>query len=201
MQNPTASTPAVDVITAAAVIEEVVARYGDDYTPQNVADTYESMQAIAARHKAGVWYTPAPIVDFMTRFAFDIAMRQIGPTAADVLRIVAIDPSCGTGPYLIEGARFLATQYAGRLIGGNPSEELIYAVMPTVVLTCLFGVDIDPIACELARHCLSREMDGVLTPDQLARHIAPGNTLNDEMPPALVERMGASAKEMPAWDS
>lgn len=178
-----------ETITAEQVVKEAVARYGDEWTPQNLADTYESMQAMAERRKAGVWYTPQPVADFMTRFAFDVAFRQIGPKANQVLRIVALDPCCGTGPFLVAAARFLATQYAGRLVGGDPTEELVDAVLPTIILTCLFGVDLDPVAAELARICVARETGGVLTPEQLERHITAGNTLNDEMPPALVERM------------
>lgn len=190
-------TAAVDTITAAAVIREVMERYGDEWDAQNVADTYESMQAMAARRKAGVWYTPQPVVDFMTRFAFDIGMRRIGPRPVDIFALVAIDPCCGTGPYLIQAARFLATQYAGRLVGGSPSGDLVYAVMPTVVLNCVFGVDIDPVAAELARICLAREMGDVLTPDQLARHVAQGDTLQDQMPPALVDRLALSGGAAP----
>jgi hypothetical protein len=175
-------------ITAQDVLTEAVARYGDDWTPQNLADTYESMQAIAERRKTGVYYTPQPVADFMTRFAFEVAFRQIGPTAADILRIVALDPACGTGPFLVSGARFLATQYAGRLFGGDPTLEMVDAVLPMVILTCVFGVDIDPVATELSRICVARETDGVLTPEHLERHIVAGDTLKDEMPPALVER-------------
>lgn len=195
-------TPADLKITADAVVEEVIARYGDDFTPQHVADTYESMQAMAQRRKTGVWYTPAPVIDFMTKFSFQIAFRQIGPTAADVLRIIAIDPCCGTGPYLVQGAKFLAAQYAGRLIGRDPTEELVYAVMPTVILTCMYGVDIDPVAAELARICLSRETDGVLTPQQLEQHVAAGDTLKDEMPPALANRLRRSGQvpDLPKLD-
>ena len=185
-------------ITAAEVITETVARYGDEYTPQHVADTYESMQAMEQRRKAGVWYTPQPVVEFMTRFAFDVAFKRIGPTAADILRIVAVDPCCGTGPYLIQGAKFLATQYAGRLWKSDPTEEMVYAVLPTIILSCMFGVDIDPVAAELARICVARETDGVLTPEQLEQHIAQGDTLKDEMPPALVARIGPRAEEVAA---
>lgn len=177
------------MITAADVMREVAERYGDDFGPQQVADTYESMQAAAARKKGGVYYTPQPVAAFLSRFSLDIALtNQVGPKADQVLRIVALDPACGTGIILVEAAQYLATQYAGRLVGQNPTQELVDAVLPTVVLSCVFGIELDPVAAELTRICVSRTTGGLLTPAQLERHIVAGDTLAGVMPPALEER-------------
>jgi hypothetical protein len=184
-----------DGITAVQVLAEAEARYGDDWGPQEVADTYESMQAAAARKKRGVYYTPDPLAQFMDRFALDVVTsRQIGPRPVDVLAVVAIDPACGTGILLVHAARQLAIEYARRLAGGaEPSGDLILAVLPTVILTCVFGVDIDPVAAELTRISLSRETTGAITPDMLERHIICGNTLEGAEPPALRDRTASRA--------
>lgn len=176
-------------ITATAVLAEASARYGEEnVTARELADTYESMQSAAARKEGGVYYTPQPIVDWMSRFSLEWALKQVGPEAPQVLRIIACDPSCGAGVYLVEAARLLSVQYAGRLIKADPPAALVLAVMPTVILSSVFGIDIDPVSAELARIALSIETGGILPPQALERHVIAGDPLSGDSPPAMEER-------------
>lgn len=188
----------MSAITAAQVLAEATERYGDELTAQQLADTYESMQAVAVRKAKGVYYTPDPIAQFVGRFSLSIATtRQIGPAPVDVLRIVACDPACGTGIMLVHAARQLGIEYATRLVGGEPSGDLVFAVLPTIILTCVFGMDIDPVAAELARHALSWETAGAVTPAMLERHIICGNPLDGDSPPAMDDRTGPTSLPAP----
>lgn len=185
-------------ITADAVHAAAIADYGEDKVDvYALANTYESMQHMGKRKEGGVWYTPQPIAAAMSRLGLGQGIRQVGPEPHQILRLIACDPACGVGPFLIEGARFLAAQYAGRLIGADPTEDLVDAVLPKVILECVFGMDIDPVAVDLAKLALSLETGGTLTSAALDRHIICGNPLEGASPPAMEEKLGPSAP-MPA---
>lgn len=77
------------------------------YFPEDsYAMLYESFLTIydpALRRRSGVYYTPAPIVSFMTRFVDDILRkrldRRLGYAEDDV---IVVDPAMGTGSFLAE---------------------------------------------------------------------------------------------------
>jgi hypothetical protein len=178
-------------ITADQVYAEDVSRHGEDnVTAYTLSETYESMLSMAARKRGGIWYTPQPVTQWMSSFSLRLGLRQVSPEPDQVLRIVAYDPACGCGVFLIEAAQLLARAYAERLVGGEPSPAMVLAVLPTVILRCVFGKDIDPVAVELARRALSLETGGMVTPDMLARHVVCGNSLEGPLgPPAMEERL------------
>jgi type I restriction-modification system DNA methylase subunit len=178
-------------VTAVEVLEEARARHGEDLDAELLGETYEAMVAMAERKAGGIFYTPKPVAQFMTTFALEQAVRQIG--AADpqaILRLVTCDPSCGCGVFLVQAARLLAANYAGRLFGGQPTAGQVFAVMPTIVMWCIFGIDIDPVAVELARVAVSIETGGSVPAEALARHIVCGNPLDGDSPPAMEELLG-----------
>jgi hypothetical protein len=190
----TADQAAATDITASAVFAAAAGAHGEhNVGVYELATTYESMQHIGARRQTGVWYTPQPLAAAISRFSLDVALQRVGPEPEQVLRIIACDPACGCGPFLVEAARFLATQYAGRLIGGDPPAGLVAAVLPKVVLECVFGLDIDPVAVELARMDLSIATAGTLPPAALDRHIVCGDPLNGASHPAMDDKVGAGA--------
>lgn len=163
----------------------------DTVGAEELGRVYQQMMDEATRKKRAAYYTPEPLAQFLTRFATQLGLDQLGPEPEQVMRIVAIDPACGAGIMLVHAARLLSHAYASRLIGGHePSGDLILAVMPRVILECVFGVDNDPIAVDLARLALSLETVGALTPDMLARHIICDSVLEgpDHLPPALLDR-------------
>jgi hypothetical protein len=174
-------------ITAEEVLAETIREHGEDrVTAGTLSVTYESMQAMGARKKTGVFYSPAQLANAVSRLSLQVALRRMGPEANDVLRIVAYDPACGCGVFLVGAAQFLARTYAERLVGGEPSPSLILAVLPMVILRCVYGKDIDPVAVELSRIALSLETGGVVRPEMLEQHIVAGDSLEGpEGPPAM----------------
>lgn len=178
-------------ITAARVHAEAIFRFGEDKVDAyRLSETYQAMQSMERRLRHGVYYTPQGVARPMTTLALRQAIARVGPEPQQVLRVVVCDPACGCGVFLIEAANLLAANYAGRLVGRQPDAELVNAVMPRVILECVFGMDIDPIAAELARLALSLETGGTLRPDALARHVVCGNPLAGDSPPAMDERTG-----------
>jgi type I restriction-modification system DNA methylase subunit len=177
-------------ITADLIYQQALCEY-ETVGAEELGRVYQQMIDEATRKKHSIYYTPEPVAHFLTKFATQLGLHQIGPEPEEVMRIVALDPTCGAGIMLVHAARLLSHAYASRLIADpEPSGDLILAVMPRVILECVYGVDNDPIAVDLARLALSLETVGALTPDMLARHIVCDSVLQgpDHLPPALRDR-------------
>jgi len=180
-------------ITTDAVVAEAQRRH-EVVGVTELTATYQVMQTDAAhRRKHGINYTPEPLARFISRFGLDLGLGQVGPEPDQVLRIVAADPSCGCGPFLVQAARQLACAYADRVFGADAPPQYVAAALPLVIMECVFGIDIDPVAVELARIALSIETEGRLAPADLERNVVCGNPLEGDEPPAMRDRMANAA--------
>lgn len=181
-------------ITAEIVYQRAVTEY-EEVGAEQLGAVYQQMlhkADPAGKHKQGVYYTPEALADWMTRFSMRLGLDRIGPEPEQVMRITAIDPSCGAGIFLVHSTRVLSHAYASRLVDREPSGDLMLAVMPRVVLECVFGVDIDPVAVDLARLAVSLETCGAITSAMLERHIICGNVLDGDSPPAMEDKQRAT---------
>ncbi|MFT4978551.1 MAG: hypothetical protein ACI8S6_004461 [Myxococcota bacterium] len=86
-----------------------------------------------ARKTSGSYYTPPALVTCLLDEALDPALDD----AADPIDLTVCDPACGTGHFLVAAAARIAARQPGAL--GH------------VLQNCIYGVDRDPIACELTR--------------------------------------------------
>lgn len=182
-------------ITADIVYQRAVVEY-ETVGAEELGNVYQEMLQDGDRDKRkgqGSYYTPETVAQMMSRFSVSIGLNRVGPEPEQVMRLIALDPACGSGVFLVHGARVLAHAYASRLIGGEPSGDLMLAVMPRVILECVFGMDIDPVAVDLARLSLSLETCGALTPAMLERHVVCKNALDGpDGPPAMEDRLRAA---------
>ncbi len=111
------------------------------------------------RHRTGSHYTPrqltAPIVEtalrpVLERLGFDVQPEQL-------LGLKICDPAMGSGAFLVEACRQLADHLvvAWRRTGTTPAipadEDITLHARRLVALQCLYGVDKNPLAVELAR--------------------------------------------------
>ncbi|MFD0509277.1 N-6 DNA methylase [Streptomyces chiangmaiensis] len=146
---------------------------------------------LAKRGEQGSWYTPPELAHEMCRLAIgpQLDRLQQHPNPENVLQVLAMDPCCGAGVFLIEATRLIAERFALRLFGTAP-EAAIKAVIPTVLRECIFGVDIDPVAIDLAKTALWLEAGGRVPFTFMDRNVIVGNALDDEMPPAFSEQRG-----------
>lgn len=135
-----------------------------------------------ARKTSGSYYTPDSLVQELLDSALEpvIAQRTNGaanPQAA-LLSITVCDPACGSGHFLLGAARRLATRLAQLRAQGTPSGEDFRHALRDVVTHCIFGVDRNPMAIELARMSLWLE---AMTPDMplgfLDHHLQCGDAL------------------------
>lgn len=134
------------------------------------------------RKQTGSYYTPDPLVQELLDSALEpvIAQRLAGsddPQAA-LLGITVCDPACGSGHFLLAAARRLATRLAQLRAGGTPAGEDYRHALRDVIGHCIFGVDRNPMALELARMSLWLE---AMTPDKplgfLDHHLQCGDAL------------------------
>lgn len=135
-----------------------------------------------ARKTSGSYYTPDSLVQELLDSALEPVIRQRMHGAADpeaaLLSITVCDPACGSGHFLLGAARRLATHLAQLRAGGTPSGEDFRHALRDVITHCIFGVDRNPMALELARMSLWLE---AMTPDRplgfLDHHLQCGDAL------------------------
>lgn len=143
------------------------------------------------RDKQGAWYTPPEVSAAMARLTLG---PQIDRLAADddpgaIFDLAVIDPACGAGVMLVEAARYIADRLAARVSGQDPAPEVhVRAALPVVLTSCIYGVDIDPVAVDLAKTALWLEADGKPPFTFMDRNITVGNALDDELPLAYRDR-------------
>lgn len=190
---PALETSAVDVDAVRAQLSGLEV---SEWDHNDLGTAYEQLR----RHKtesgdAVIYYTPVEIAEPMVQFSIGTTLKRLDDQSPEaVLRIVALDPACGAGTFLVCAARFLATEYARRLFGGA-TDLAVRLVMPTVLEMCIFGIDTDPVAIELAKAALWLEIRGAFPITFMDRHVVVADTLSgpDAQPPALAERFEVSS--------
>lgn len=148
----------------------------------------------AKRGEQGSYYTPDPLTQFMSRFVMDVQISRLSDRHP--LDMLVIDPSCGAGAMLVRAARTLAARLVELELGCEPTEDLVRGFLPYVAADCIFGVDIDPVAVDLAKSALWLEANGVPPITWMDRNIICGNTLEGDEPPRLRERQAAISAEV-----
>ncbi len=114
-----------------------------------------SNQGPGVRKATGTFYTPQPIADYLVR-------RTIGPLTRDaraeeILRLRIVDPAMGSGAFLVAACRYLSHEYEQALVRegscspGDLDERARVGIRRAVAERCLYGVDLNPMAVQLAR--------------------------------------------------
>ncbi|MFD6095260.1 Eco57I restriction-modification methylase domain-containing protein [Nocardiopsis flavescens] len=172
----------------------------------NVSDLTFTLQDLAGndRKTTGSYYTPSslietlldsaldPVIDDAVKRGQEKAAKDGKPDAtesvvAELLDLTVCDPACGSGHFLVAAARRIAKRVAA-VREGNP-EPTVGAVrhaMHEVVARCIYGVDLNPMAVELAKVSLWLE---ALEPGKplnfLDAHVKHGNALMSTTPKLL----------------
>lgn len=137
-----------------------------------------------ARKTSGSYYTPDSLVQELIQSALLPVIDQRlkanpeQPRAA-LLSIKVCDPACGSGHFLLAAARRLAARLAELDAQGDQyTQEQYRHALREVVLHCIHGVDLNPMAIELCKTALWLE---ALEPGKplgfLDAHIQCGNAL------------------------
>ncbi|HXN59927.1 MAG TPA: DNA methyltransferase, partial [Acidimicrobiales bacterium] len=106
---------------------------------------------------------------------------------AALLSLTVCDPACGSGHFLVAAGRRIASRVAAvRADGAEPTIEQMHEAMHDVAARCLYGVDVNPMAAELAKVSLWLEgMQPGRALSLLDGHIKDGNALLGTTPTLL----------------
>lgn len=151
----------------------------------------------SARKSSGSYYTPTEMVDDLVRIA--LGPLANGKSVPEIERLRIIDIACGSGHFLVGAARFLAPKLLDayrRESGANPPADFhpdralsaevrarweaegLDWCRRRIVERCLFGVDLNPAAVQLAQVALWIEsLAGDRPLSFFAHHIRCGNSL------------------------
>lgn len=134
------------LMQALRVVDGQSVSYGDVEVEQ-LGVVYETLLADAARRRSGSHYTPRSLTSPIVRTALAPVLAGLGerPTRERLLAIKVCDPAMGAGAFLLEACR----QLADLLVRDTPMA--VSAARLLVCRHCLYGVDKDPVAVDLAR--------------------------------------------------
>lgn len=141
--------------------------------PEMLGKVFEEL--VTGRHESGSYYTPRPIVSFMGKEALKgyFTHNVPGETTEQIARFVddhdaaglqhpkamyralerirVCDPACGSGAYLLAMLQELLALRTCLFMARNVGPRQVYDRKPAIVQENLYGVDIDPIAVNIAR--------------------------------------------------
>ena len=174
----------LDVEQLGAVYERVL-----DYQP--APDSGSALvRSGDTRKSTGTFYTPRAVTSFLVRRTLDPLLA--GRTADEILSLRILDPAMGSGAFLVAACRYLAVAAEDALIrdGRWHPHDATPAGRATlrreIASRCLFGVDVNPMAVQLARLSLWL---ATLAADKplsfLDHHFVAGNSLVGATPDDL----------------
>jgi type I restriction-modification system DNA methylase subunit len=132
-------------------------------TPDLVPKGAMVLQASEERRRSGSHYTPRSLTEPIVRAALEPILAHLRggdgrpPRPAQILELKVLDPAMGSGAFLVEACRQLgdALVEAWHAFGELPAipadeDEAIHA-RRLVAQRCLYGVDRNPVAVDLAK--------------------------------------------------
>lgn len=150
------------------------------------------------RKLTGSYYTPDSLVQELIKSALEPVIAQTvkanpeQPVQA-LLALTVCDPACGSGHFLLSAARRLADEVAlhraaAEREGGAPTPSDYRHALRDVVGRCIFGVDKNPMAIQLAKTALWLE---AYSPDRplsfVDHHLCVGDALLGVLDPKVLE--------------
>lgn len=163
--------------------------------PQIDLDTSTFTLVVAAGHErktTGSYYTPTPLVSELLDSALepvlDEAAAQPDPESS-LLAVTVLDPACGSGHFLIAAAERIARRLASARTGEPaPAPSAVGHALRDVVSHCVYGIDANAMAIELAKVNLwLAAMEPGKPLSFLDHHLAHGNALLGTTPDLVAQ--------------
>ena len=177
---------------------EILVKKGDVYLKS----------ASNSRKTSASYYTPASLSQPLVKAAVDQVLASVGQQGKTLMDLKVLDNACGSGHFLVEALNYLTDLALERLETDADLQQLVaqesdkiaeqlkflnldyepddaQILKRALLKRCIFGVDLNPFAVELAR--LSLWMDSFIFGTPLSfieHHVQHGNAL-----------MGASVQE------
>ncbi len=149
-------------VKTAKTVEELVtalAKVVSPRTPGTIALGAMYLQPGEERRRSGSHYTPRALTEPIVATTLRPIFEQMGPRPKpkDILALKVCDPAMGSGAFLVEACRQLADKL---VIAWNQhprdkpnfrGEEMVLRARREVAQRCLYGVDKNPFAVDLAK--------------------------------------------------
>lgn len=112
----------------------------------------------SVRKESGSYYTPDSLVELVLNTALDPVLDEAESQntknpVSEILKLSIIDPSCGSGHFLLGASRRVADRIVKHR-GQSQSREAFQHALREVVSNCIYGVDRNPLAVELCKVAL-----------------------------------------------
>jgi len=163
----TQKKPVVAATTLDELQESLDKVIDKDATPDRVPAGALVLQPSDARRRSGSHYTPRSLTQPIVAKTFEPILKRLddeatadgqpGITPDQILNLKVCDPAMGSGAFLVEACRQLADQLvaAWKRDDSLPTippdeDELLYA-RREIAQRCLYGVDKNPMAVDLAK--------------------------------------------------
>ena len=107
------------------------------------------------RKSSGTFYTPRAITEYLVRHTLQPLVENAAPDG--ILRLRVLDPAMGSGALLVAACRYLAAAYEAAVVrergcfASDISEADRAGFRRLVAQHCLYGVDLNPMAVQVAR--------------------------------------------------
>ena len=157
-------------VQAADTVEQLHAALDSVLDPQATPDLVPAgamvLQPSEERRRSGSHYTPRELTEPIVRTALEPILSRLRsgedrpPRPEAILNLKVCDPAMGSGAFLVEACRQLAEALieAWRAHDGAPAlssdEDEVIVARRLVAQKCLYGVDRNPVAVDLAKMSL-----------------------------------------------
>jgi predicted type IV restriction endonuclease/methylase of polypeptide subunit release factors len=135
---------------------------------------FKEREDIGKRKKEGIYYTPQYIVNYIIKNTLKAKIKN--KSFEEILKVRILDPACGSGSFLIKVFDVLVEESKLKL-----KRDLTYEEKKKLMVNCIYGVDKDERACDIAKLNLSLKLAtrGEKLPE-LHDNIKNGNSLIDD---------------------
>lgn len=115
-----------------------------DWDTRFLGDLYQDLSE-DIRKKYALLQTPEFVEEFILDLTLTPALREFGQEVEDLLQFKLIDPTCGSGHFLLGAFRRLLVEWEAKA----PEKDIFERI--SLALHAVHGVDINPYAAAIAR--------------------------------------------------
>ena len=132
-------------------------------TPDLVPKGAMLLQPSEERRRSGSHYTPRELTEPIVRTTLEPILKKLrgakdtSPSPEQILELKVCDPAMGSGAFLVEVCRQLGDalveswRFYGRVPDIPPDEDEVVFARRIIAQRCLYGVDKNPVAVDLAK--------------------------------------------------
>lgn len=154
---------AADTLEEAQTIEDLLAalerKIARSVTPAVVPRGAMVFQPSNERRRSGSHYTPSSLTGSIVEAALRPVLKQLGgnPTPDQILELKVCDPAMGSAAFLVEACRQLgdalvkAWHVHNQIPAIPPDEDEFLYARRRIAQRCLYGIDKNPLAADLAK--------------------------------------------------